>query len=114
MSFRHLSLFSFTISKDDNHQDQDLIEMWHNLDSDYDPDSENWRVDDDLEELGYESQAQKEIKQIDWAGENYDDETKICTILGMISDGHGDYSEQFQYEISEGDGAYAVAVAFLT
>jgi len=114
MAFRDLSLYCYNISKDDNQQDNDLIGMWHNLDSDYDEGSDNWRVDEDLEELGYKSQVEKEIKEKDWAGEDYDDEAKISEVLDMISDGHGDYSCDFKYIITEGDYSYAVAVAFLS
>ena len=113
MGFRTNNLHVFSISKDDNHQDKDLIEMWHNLDSDYDEDSDNWRVDDDLEELGYKSQAEKEIKQKDWIEDGHDDLSKIERVLQWIEQGHGNYSSQFLSEVTEGDSEYAVAVSYL-
>jgi len=115
MGYRTNNLYIFTISKDDNHQDKDLIEMWWELDNDFDENSENWGgMDDDLLKLGYESQAERDIKEKDWIEEDFDDISKIETVLEWIEEGHGSFSTQFKSIISESDEGYSVAVSYLT
>jgi len=112
MSNRSLNLHLFSFGNDDDEIVQALIDAWHSLDTDYDEGSDNWRVDDDLEELGFNTQAEKEVKQLDIT--EYDDVSFIGAVMDMISDGHGSYSSQFTYEIEEQEEGYCVAVAYLT
>ncbi len=96
MSNRTNNLHSFSISKDDNKQNEDLIQMWHELDND----STN----------GY---AVTKIKLTDWVDDGYDDLAKIERILQWIEKGHGSFSSQFLSVVSEGEYEYSVAVSFL-
>lgn len=113
MGYRQNNLRSFFISKDDNEQDYDLIRMWHELDNDYSEEGlaeGNTEVNNNI----YKSKAEEEIKSKDWVEEDFDDISKIEQVLGWIEDGHGSYSSQFLYEITESDEGYSVAVTFLT
>lgn len=113
MGFRTNNLNSFFINKDDNQQDNDLIAMWHELDQDFSENSEdtNFNV---LEAMGYKSLAEQEIKQKDWIADGHDDLSKIERVLNWIKQGHGSYSSQFQYLVTECGEGYTVAVSYLT
>jgi hypothetical protein len=120
MAFRNLSLHQVTIKK--KSLEQGLIDMWHNLDSDYSEEGAheaeadggcNWRVDGDLQDLGFKSQAEKLVKQMKWS-KNDTVIRKISRVLEMVADGHGDYSSSFRYEIKEIGVNYVVAISFLT
>lgn len=122
MGYRTNNLHSFFISKDDNEQDQNLIDMWETLDEDYgeidfnykDFDEEEQEELDEIKILGYTSKAEQEIKQKDWVEDGYDDLSKIERVLNWIEDVHGSFSTQFMFEITECDEGYAVAVSYLT
>ena len=98
----------------DSNSIQDHVEMWHTLDSDYSEESDNWRVDDNLKELGFKSQAEKNITEVfeNW---NDDDLSRLQAILDAVESGHGDYSSQFESQIIETEEhVFYVAVSFLT
>lgn len=114
MGYRTNNLHSFFISKNDNEQDQNLIDMWHNLDNDYSEeglDEKNTELNSDK---GYKSKAEELIKEKDWIEDGHDDLSKIERVLNWIKQAHGSYSSQFLYEISECDEGYSIAVSYLT
>ena len=110
MAYRESNLHLFRVDARDG-MVKDLIDMWHQLDSDYDEDSTDWRVDEDVLEGKYTSQAEKEVKTLAVA---HSGEDLIDAVLEAVSSGHGDYSAEFKYKYQLGFAVYHIAVAYNT
>lgn len=103
------NLFLFNLDTE-----RSYIDMWHELDKDFSEDN-YVRDSTTLKGYAYKSKAEKIIKELlkdDW---NDCDYSRVEFVMNLIKKGHGSFSSQFEYIITETENhEFNVAVSYLT